>query len=106
MSELAVSVGVFAIIALIVWRYKTVFCLPFFWAALFAFIYMGLLQIHAQSGGSSYMYAAEGFGMYFLGLVVAEFLFFYRPGGRRFRRQHRHSRGKSEDPNSKPAQQP
>jgi hypothetical protein len=105
-NEFAVSVGVFAIIALIVWRYKTIFCLPFFWAALFAFIYLGLLQIHAESGGSSYLYAAEGFGMYFLGLLVAELLFFYRPGGRKFRSQQRHSRRKSADPNSKPAQQP
>jgi hypothetical protein len=105
-NEIAVSVGVLAIIALIAWRYKSVFCLPFFWAALFGFIYLGLLQIHAQSGGSSYLYAAEGFGMYFLGLLVAELIFFYRPGGRRFRDQRRHSRRKSEDPNSKATQQP
>jgi hypothetical protein len=105
-NEFAVSVGVLAIIALIVWRHKSVFCLPFFWAALFAFIYLGLLQIHAQSGGSSYMYAAEGFGMYFLGLLVAEVLFFYRPGSKRFNNRHRHSSRKPEEPDSKPAKQP
>lgn len=75
MNELAVSLAVAAIITLIVWRYKTVFCLPFFWAALFAFIFVGLLQIHAEFGGSSYEYAAAGFATFFLGLLVADFLF-------------------------------
>lgn len=106
MSELAVSLGVAAIITLIVWRYKTVFCLPFFWAAIFAFIYLGLLQIHAQSGGSSYLYAAEGFGMYFLGLLGAELLFFYRPDKKKFRNKDRNNRRNSQEPGSQPVDQP
>ncbi len=106
MNELAVSAGVFTIIALIVWRYKTVFCLPFFWAALFSFIYLGLLRVHSQSGGSSYMYAAEGFGMYFLGLLVADFLFFYRPGTARIKSQKRYVSRTSAVTNSKPSDQP
>lgn len=89
MNEFAVSLGVAMIIGLIVWRYKTVFCLPFFWAALFACIYLGLLEIRAQSGGSSYLYAAEGFGMFFLGLLVADFLFSLRAVAGRIRNRGR-----------------
>lgn len=78
LTEIAVSLFVAAIIAAIVWRYKTVFCLPFFWAALFAFIFLGLVQIHVQFGGPSYEYAAAGFAMFFLGLLAADFVFFLR----------------------------
>lgn len=78
MNELAVSVGVFTIIALIYWRYESVFCLPFFWAAEFAFLYLGLLQIHAQFGGSSYIYAAIGFAVYYLGLRAVDLFDFHR----------------------------
>ncbi|HEX5413931.1 MAG TPA: O-antigen polymerase [Terriglobia bacterium] len=103
MTQIAVSLVVAAIIATILWRYKTVFCLPFFWAALFAFIFVGLLQLHAQFGGSSYLYAATGFGMYFLGLLAADFIFFHRPG---FKRRHRQASDNSGDTNSKPAKPP
>ena len=106
MVELAVSMSVIVVAVFIFIRYKNAFSLPFFWAAYFACVYLGLLQIHAQSGGSSYLYAAEGFGMYFLGLLVAEVLFFYRPRNKKIRNKHRHSRRKPEDPNPKPPQQP
>jgi oligosaccharide repeat unit polymerase len=105
-NEIVVSILVAAIIVLIVWRYKTVFSLPFFWAAIFAFIYLGLLQIHAQSGGSSYLYAAEGFGMYFLGLLVVDFLFLFRPGTKRLKNQKGISKRNSQEPSSQPAKQP
>jgi len=105
-NELAVSFGVAAIIALIAWRYKTVFCLPFFWAALFAFIYLGLLQIHLQSGGSSYLYAAEGFGMFFLGLLAADFLFSLRAIAGRIRNRGRQVHRDSPAAHSKPSRQP
>ena len=106
MNEFAVSLGVAAIIALIYWRYKTVFCLPFFWAALFACVYLGLLQIRAESGGSSYLYAAEGFGMYFLGLLGADLLFSFRtiPGRLRNRRRHVHRAPSVDQP--KPSKEP
>lgn len=106
MTEFTVSVGVFAIIALIVWRYKTVFCLPFFWAALFACIYLGLLQIRAQSGGSSYLYAAEGFGMFFLGLLMADFLFSLRSIAGRLTNRGRHVRRGPPAAHPKPSQEP
>jgi hypothetical protein len=104
--ELAVSLSVVAVAVFIFMRYRNAFSLPFFWAACFACIYLGLLQLHAQYGGSSYLYAAEGFGMYFLGLLVAELLFFYRPSNRKIRNKHRQSRRKPEDPKPKPPQQP
>ncbi len=106
MNEFAVSLGVVAIIVLIAWRYKTAFCLPFFWAALFACIYLGLLQIRIESGGSSYLYAAEGFGMFFLGLLVADFLFSLRATARRIR--HRGRRGRRDTPavNANPSKEP
>lgn len=106
MNEFAVSLGVAAIICLIYWQYKTAFCLPFFWAALFACIYLGLLQIRAESGGSSYLYAAEGFGMYYLGLLVADFLFSFRAIAGRFRNRHRHVHRDSLAAHSKPSKEP
>ena len=78
MIELAVSICVAAIVFLIYWRYRSIFSLPFFWAAVFACLYVGLLEIRAESGGSSYIYGALGFGMFFLGLLGADFLFLYR----------------------------
>lgn len=106
MNEFAVSLGVVAIIGLIYWRYKTVFCLPFFWAALFACIYLGLLQIRARSGGSSYLYAAEGFGMFFVGLLVADFLFSLRSFAGRIRKRGRQVHRGSPAAHSKPSKEP
>lgn len=106
MNEFAVSLGVAAIIGLIVWRYKTVFCLPFFWAALFACIYLGLLQIRAQSGGSSYLYAAEGFGMFFLGLLAADILFSLRSVAGRLTNRGRHVHRDSPVAQPKPSKGP
>ena len=106
LNEFAVSLGVAAIIALIIWRYKTVFCLPFFWAALFACIYLGLLQIRAQSGGSSYIYAAGGFGIYFLGLLTADLLFGLVTGSARLKNQGRRRGGNFQEPTSKPEKEP
>lgn len=106
MNEVVVSILVAAIIVLIVWRYKTVFSLPFFWAAIFACMYLGLLRIHAQSGGSSYMYAAEGFGMFFLGLLVADFLFFLRSSEKGSRNRGRHVSGDSTVVNPKHPKEP
>ncbi|HET7213795.1 MAG TPA: O-antigen polymerase [Terriglobia bacterium] len=106
MNEFAVSLGVAAIIGLIVWRYKTVFCLPFFWAALFACIYLGLLQIRAQSGGSSYLYAAEGFGMFFLGLLAADILFSLRSVAGRLTNRGRHVHRASPVAQPKPSKEP
>lgn len=83
MIELAISISVAAIIVLIYLRYRCIFCLPFFWAAEFAFLYLGLLQIHAQSEDSSYIYAAIGFAVYYLGLRAADLLDFYRTGSGR-----------------------
>lgn len=106
MNEFAVSLGVAATIGLIAWRYKTVFCLPFFWAALFACIYLGLLQIRAQSGGSSYLYAAEGFGMFFLGLLVADFLFSLRAIAGRLSNRGRYVHRESSVAQPKPSKEP
>lgn len=106
MNEFAVSLGVAAIIGLIVWRYKTVFCLPFFWAALFACIYLGLLQIRAQSGGSSYLYAAEGFGMFFLGLLAADILFSLRSVAGSLTNRGRHVHRDSPVAQPKPSKEP
>jgi oligosaccharide repeat unit polymerase len=105
LTEIVVSILVAAIIAFIVWRYRTVFCLPFYWAALFACIYVGLLQIRAQSGGSSYLYFAEGFGVYFLGLLAADILFFFRPAGSRIKNRDQRRSRNSHGPNPKPAEQ-
>jgi hypothetical protein len=106
LTEIIISTLVAAIIALIVLRYKTVFCLPFYWAALFAFIYVGLLQIHAQSGGSSYIYAAEGFGMFFLGLLLADFPLFLRSRAAMTKNRGQRVNPGSPVANSKPSKQP
>lgn len=78
MIEILVSIFVAAIVFLIYRRYGGIFSLPFFWTAVFSLLYVGLLQIHAESGSSSYQYAAAGFGMFFLGLLAADFLLLYR----------------------------
>jgi len=92
--EIAVSVFVLAIVVLIVRRYRNVFCLPFFWAAFFLCQYLGFLRIRALHGGNSYAYAAAAFGMFYVGLLAADFLVFYRSGtkGKKEDRQvdHRH----------------
>jgi hypothetical protein len=107
MNELAVSIGVVAIIALILWRYKSAFSLPFFFAAYFACIYLGLLRIHADSGGSSYAYAAEGFGMFFAGLLAADVLFNYviLPGFKRNKKPGPQSNSNSPDAKPKSSNQ-
>ncbi len=108
MNELAVSIGVVAIIALILWRYKSAFSLPFFFAAYFACIYLGLLRIHAESGGSSYAYAAEGFAMFFAGLLAADLLFNYviLPGLGKNKKSRQQSDSTSSAVQSKPSNQP
>ncbi len=73
MIEAAVSIFVAAIGVLIYRRYRSVFCLPFFWTAYFLFQYLGFLQIRATRGGISYAYAAAAFGVFYLGLVAADF---------------------------------
>jgi hypothetical protein len=91
---------------MICWRYRSVFSLPVFWAAVFACLYVGLLQIRAESGGASYIYTAEGFGTFFLGLLAADFLFFLRSRALRTKKRGQHvNRGPSVG-NSKPPEQP
>jgi oligosaccharide repeat unit polymerase len=106
LSELIISIFVFALIALIYCRYRSIFCLPFFWAALFACIYVGLLRIHAQSGGPSYVYATGGFGVFFLGLLAADFLVFDRGGATRIKDERRRANHNNPEPSSKPDKQP
>lgn len=90
MTEFTVSIGVALIIFLIYRRYRNIFSLPFFWAAVFACMFVGLLELHAQIGGSAYLYGAFGFGFFFLGLLAAEYLFllYDSRGKARDRRQH------------------
>ncbi len=80
MIELGVSVGVAAIVVLIYRRYHNVFCLPFFWAAYFLFQYLGFVQIRSDEGGISYAYGAAAFGMFYVGLLAADLVDFYRSG--------------------------
>ncbi len=98
MIELLVSIGVAAIIFLIYRRYGNVFSLPFFWAAVFACLYVGLLEIRAESGGSSYIYGALGFGMFFLGLLAADFVLLYRGRVTRIKNKGQHSSRKNPEP--------
>ena len=83
MIELIVSIFVAAIIVLIYLRCRNVFCLPFFWAGYFLFQYLGLLQLRAMYGGTSYVYAAVAFGTFYLGLLAGDFLVRFRSGSTR-----------------------
>jgi oligosaccharide repeat unit polymerase len=74
LSEVIVSIFVAAVITAIYRRYRSVFCLPFFWAAVFAFLYVGMLQIQARDGGSSYVYSAAAFGLFYVGLLACDLI--------------------------------
>jgi oligosaccharide repeat unit polymerase len=78
LSEIIISILVAAVITGIYRRYRSIFCLPFFWAAVFALLYMGLLQIRVTHGGYSYAYAAAAFGLYYAGLLVSDPIPFFR----------------------------
>ena len=78
LSEIVVSIFVAAVIIAIYRRYRSLFCLPFFWAAVFALLYLGMLQIRATYGGSSYVYSAAAFGLFFVGLRVSDLIPFLR----------------------------
>jgi len=96
--ELAVSSCVAAIVVLVYRRYRSVFCLPFFWVAYFLFQYLGFLQIRAKYGGISYAYAAAAFGMFFVGLLAADSLSFIRDRSRR--------KGRGDDRTARDPQKP
>lgn len=74
LSEVIVSIFVAAVITAIYRRYRSLFCLPFFWAAVFALLYVGMLQIRATYGGSSYVYSAAAFGLFYVGLLVCDLI--------------------------------
>ena len=101
MLEIIVSIFVAAIAVLIYRRYRSVFSLPFFWTAFFLCQYMGFLQIRAEYGGISYAYAAIAFGMFYAGLLAADFLVFYR-SGRKNRSEGRETSRSYQESNSKP----
>lgn len=102
MLEIIVTILVAAIVVMIYWRYRSMFCLPFFWAAVFSFLYLGLLQLHYELGGSSYIYGAAGFGMFFLGLLAADFLFLYRNRTAKAKIKHQQSNRDKTEPDSNP----
>lgn len=105
MIELGVSIGVAAVVFLIYRRYGSIFSLPFFWAAVFACLYVGLLEIHTESGGPSYLYGAFGFGMFFLGLLATDFIFLYRGRSARARSKRQHSDRSKPGPEREPDKQ-
>jgi hypothetical protein len=82
--EAIVSILVAAVITAIYRRYRSIFCLPFFWAAVFALLYVGMLQIRVMDGGYSYAYSAAAFGLFYGGLLVSDLIPFIR---RNFRRK-------------------
>lgn len=108
MLEIIVTIFVAAIVVLIYWRYRNIFCIPFFWAAVFGFVYLGLLQLHYELGGSSYIYGAAGFGMFFFGLLAADFLLLYRSRTAKAKNNRQDSNRDNTEPdsNSKPQEQP
>ena len=106
MSELALSIFVAAIIVLIYRRYRSVFCLPFFWAAYFPFQYLGLLQLRARYGGISYAYAAAAFGIFYVGLLAADHLVFHRSSSKRSKGEGHEADRNSQKPAPKLNQQP
>jgi oligosaccharide repeat unit polymerase len=101
-TELTVSIGVALIIFLIYRRYRNIFSLPFFWAAVFACMFVGLLELHAEIGGSAYLYGAYGFGAYYFGLLAADFLFLLYDGKARAKDRHQHPKGNTPEAESKP----
>jgi len=103
--EIAISVLVVAIVVLIYRRYRSIFSLPFFWAAVYACLYVGLLEIHAESGGSTYIYGALGFGMFFGGLLAVDFLLLRLSPAAKARSKHQHSKRDNAKPDPKPDQQ-
>ena len=106
MSEIAVSIFVAAVAVLIYRRYRSVFCLPFFWVAYFLFQYLGFLQIRAMYGGISYAYAAAAFGMFYVGLLAADPSSFIRDRSRRKGHGDHHAAPNPQKPASKPDLQP
>src|SRR5690242_10681724 len=76
--EIPVSIFVAVVIVAIYRRYRTLFCLPFFWAAVFALLYLGMLQIRAEDGGSSFYSAAAAFGLFYVGLIGFDLIPFFR----------------------------
>lgn len=106
MTELAVSIFMVAIIVQIYRRYRSVFSLPFFWAAEFALIYLGTVEIRTEFGGISYIYAAAAFGVFYLGLLAADFLVLYRAKSKKGKNGGRDSRLGEEEPAAGPRRQP
>lgn len=78
LTEIIVSIFVVAVSAGIYRRYRSIFCLPFFWTAVFALLYVGMLQIRATYGGYSYIYSAVAFGLFYVGLRVSDLIPFFR----------------------------
>lgn len=105
MLEFVITLFVILIIVAIFVRYGGFFSLPFFWAAVFAGIYVGLLEIRTELGGSSYLYAALGFGMFFLGLLVADFFSNYLRKTPNKRGKKTPSNARKRESNPKPAEQ-
>lgn len=105
MIELVVSLCVGAIVVLIYKRYRSVFCLPFFWAAYFLFQYLGFLEIHTKHGGTSYAYAAAAFGTFYAGLLIADFFIFFHARSRKRNPERRRGKDSPEEPAPKPGWQ-
>jgi oligosaccharide repeat unit polymerase len=78
LSEIIVSILVAAVITGIYCRYRSIFSLPFSWAAVFALLYVGMLQVQATYGGSFYVYSAAAFGLFYAGLLVSDLIPFLR----------------------------
>lgn len=108
MLELIVTLFVALIVVAIYCRSGNLFSLPFYWAAVFVCIYAGLLILRAEIGGSSYLYAALGFGMFFLGLLTVDTFYFFlkRHDTRKARSRQPHSNNQSIRPSLRPVQQP
>lgn len=108
MLELIVTLFVAVVIIVIYWRSGNIFSLPFYWAAVFACIYVGLLMLRAEVGGSSYLYGALGFGMFFLGLLVVDAFFFFlkRRSTTKTKSKHPPSNRQGIRPSPRPSQQP
>ena len=106
MSEVIVSILVAAVIAGIYYRYRSVFSLPFFWAAVFALSYLGMLQIRAQYGGSSYVYAAGAFGLFYVGLLTSDLIPLLRRGFKKTKSRNGSPGRGSQVPESRTGRQP
>lgn len=77
---LVIIVSIFVVaVSVLIYRWSgNIFSLPFYWVAFFLFQYLGFLQIRSMYGGISYAYAALAFGIFYLGLLAADFLILYR----------------------------